>query len=202
MVEYSKAVYFCIFIYFTVCTFKDVYVQTEKQIPMTKVGLGTNIGPTLKFLYCYSCGYRKLFDDYANIIRQKYPDISVRGENYDPPGIQMMVAKTLGLSKIILVICFFFGINLFAKFGVETPNWWTWCMENKIYSSLMVFFLFNAIENHLVSTGAFEIMLNDMPVWSKLETGRIPQPPELFQIIDNHMMFHEDPSDVKPGFPK
>jgi hypothetical protein len=29
----------------------------------------------------------------------------------------------------------------------------------------------------------------DMPVWSKLETGRIPQPPELFKIIENHMHF-------------
>ena len=26
-----------------------------------------------------------------------------------------------------------------------------------------------------------------MPVWSKIESGRIPQPGELFQIIDNHM---------------
>ena len=25
-----------------------------------------------------------------------------------------------------------------------------------------------------------------MPVWSKLESGRIPQPPEVFQIIENH----------------
>ena len=39
----------------------------------------------------------------------------------------------------------------------------------------------------LISTGAFEISLNDMPVWSKIESGRIPQPGELFQIIDNHM---------------
>lgn len=29
--------------------------------------------------------------------------------------------------------------------------------------------------------------ITDVPVWSKLETGRIPQPQELFQIIDNHM---------------
>jgi len=26
-----------------------------------------------------------------------------------------------------------------------------------------------------------------MPVWSKLEAGRIPQPGELFQIIENNM---------------
>jgi len=27
----------------------------------------------------------------------------------------------------------------------------------------------------------------DEPVWSKLETGRIPQPNEIVQIIENHM---------------
>lgn len=32
----------------------------------------------------YSCGYRKVFEDYAGIISQKYPDISVVGANYDP----------------------------------------------------------------------------------------------------------------------
>lgn len=39
----------------------------------------------------------------------------------------------------------------------------------------------------LVSSGAFEISFNDIPVWSKLETGRIPSPQELFSIIDSHM---------------
>ena len=39
----------------------------------------------------------------------------------------------------------------------------------------------------VISTGAFEISLNDKPFWSKIESGRIPQPGELFQIIDNHM---------------
>lgn len=32
-----------------------------------------------------------------------------------------------------------------------------------------------------------KICFSDVPIWSKLETGRIPQPPELFQIIDTHM---------------
>ena len=29
--------------------------------------------------------------------------------------------------------------------------------------------------------------ITDVPVWSKLETGRIPAPNEMFQIIENHM---------------
>ena len=50
----------------------------------------------------------------------------------------------------------------------------------------MIFFIANAIETQLISTGAFEINLDGLPVWSKIDSGRIPQPPELFQIIDNH----------------
>jgi len=53
----------------------------------------------------------------------------------------------------------------------------------------MLFFLSNAIEGQLISTGAFEISFNDVPVWSKLEVGRIPSPQELFQIIDGQLKF-------------
>jgi hypothetical protein len=43
--------------------------------------------------------------------------------------------------------------------------------------------------------------LSDVPVWSKLETGRIPQPPELFQIIENQLQF-QTKVELKPGFAK
>lgn len=67
----------------------------------------------------------------------------------------------------------------------------------------MFFFLSNIIEGQLVQSGAFEITLNDVPVWSKLETGRIPQPAELFQIIDSHMQFTGRASiDFNNGFAK
>ena len=65
-------------------------------------------------------------------------------------------------------------------------GWYGSLLNNKLYACLMVFFIGNAIESQLISTGAFEISLDNMPVWSKIESGRIPQPPELFQIIDNH----------------
>jgi hypothetical protein len=47
----------------------------------------------------------------------------------------------------------------------------------------------------------FNFLFSDVPVWSKLETGRIPQPPELFQIIDNHFQFRTK-VEIKPGFTK
>ncbi len=74
--------------------------------------------------------------------------------------------------------------------GVDTPSAFAWAMENKMYACMMIFFVSNAVESQLVSTGAFEISVDNMPVWSKLESGRIPQPPELFQIIDTHLQMN------------
>lgn len=106
------------------------------------------------------------------------------------------------------------GTNIFGHLGVTTPSVWEWTQQNKFYACLMTFFLCNAIEGQLISTGAFEIILNgkiyllrflneylytfsnfqaDVPLWSKLETGRIPQPPELFQMIDNHINMANPP---------
>ncbi|GIY97538.1 thioredoxin reductase-like selenoprotein T homolog CG3887 [Caerostris extrusa] len=60
---------------------------------------------------------------------------------------------------------------------------------HSLYACLMVFFLSNTIEGQLISTGAFEIIFNDVPIWSKIETGRLPSPPELFQIIEDSSLF-------------
>lgn len=68
---------------------------------------------------------------------------------------------------------------------------------------MMVFFLGNMIESQLVSSGAFEISFNDVPIWSKLATGRIPAPQELFQILDSQILL-QDGSNVgkNPDFVK
>lgn len=105
-----------------------------------------------------------------------------------------------GVAKIILIASILSGYYLFGMFNQAEPSWYRWCKENKIYSCMMVFFLCNTIEGQLVSSGAFEISLNDIPVWSKLETGRIPQVQELFQIIRNTLQFTTDA--VTPGYVK
>lgn len=84
------------------------------------------------------------------------------------------------------------GQNPFTLLNMDTPSLFTWAQENKIYACLMIFFISNAIEGQMISTGAFEVSFNDVPVWSKLETGRIPQPGEMFQIIENQMKFKSD----------
>ncbi|XP_055386494.1 thioredoxin reductase-like selenoprotein T homolog CG3887 [Condylostylus longicornis] len=179
----------------------DVTAEIEKEIPLTK--LGQNVGgPTMTFLYCYSCGYRKAFEDYVGILNEKYPQITIRGANFDPPGFNLYLSKGVFAVKILLIVIVLTQFDIFGAMGQQIPSWWRFCHENKFYTCLMVFFVGNMLEAHLVSSGAFEISLNDVPVWSKLQTGRIPQPQELFQIIDSHLQFNQEKINDNPDFVK
>ncbi|KAH8410127.1 hypothetical protein KR009_006338 [Drosophila setifemur] len=166
-----------------------VVADGAKEIPATK--FGQNIAPTMTFLYCYSCGYRKAFEDYVNILSEKYPQIQVHGANYDPPGLNYYLSKIIFALKIIIIVSVVSAVSPFTFLGMNTPGWWSHLQANKIYACMMIFFLGNMLEGQLISSGAFEITLNDVPVWSKLQTGRFPAPEVLFQIIDNHLQFTE-----------
>ncbi|TNN01959.1 hypothetical protein fugu_011341, partial [Takifugu bimaculatus] len=71
--------------------------------------------------------------------------------------------------------------------GLDTPRAWIWSQENKIFSCLMAYFLCNMMETHFLSTGAFEVTLNDVPLWSKLQSGYVPNIQEIFKILDNQL---------------
>ncbi|KAL1422500.1 hypothetical protein MTO96_022094 [Rhipicephalus appendiculatus] len=118
---------------------------------------------------------------------EKYPSLLVEGDAYPPTTPRMQLAHALSLLKLALIALVLLGFNPFTWMGYPTPAFYTWMVGNKLYSCLMLFFVCGAIESKLVSTGAFEIYFNDVRVWSKIETGRIPSPPELFQIIDNQV---------------
>lgn len=168
--------------------------DAEKEISMTKFG---QHAPTLKVLYCYSCGYKKTFEDYVYILVEKYPQLNIHGANYDPRGFSLYLSKIIFVLKIIMIVIIISSYDVFGAFGQQTPAWWKHLVDNKLYACMMIFFVGNMLEAQMVTSGAFEITLNDVPVWSKLQTGRIPVPQELFQIIDSILQF----SDKKPEIP-
>lgn len=121
------------------------------------------------------------------VLSQRYPDIRIEGENYLPLPIYRHIASFLSIFKLALIGLIILGKDPFAFFGMQAPGVWRWGQENKIYACMMVFFISNMIENQCMSTGAFEITLNDVPVWSKLESGHIPSMQQLVQILENEM---------------
>ena len=71
--------------------------------------------------------------------------------------ISPQAAQVLGLGKILLIMFVLGSLNPFQFLGQTTLGWYSWLIENKMYACLMIFFLANAVETQLISTGAFEV---------------------------------------------
>uniref|UniRef100_A0A8C5KMK9 Selenoprotein T n=1 Tax=Jaculus jaculus TaxID=51337 RepID=A0A8C5KMK9_JACJA len=130
--------------------------------------------------------YRRVFEEYI----QRYPDIHIEGENYLPQPTYRHIASFLSIFKLVLIGLIIVGKDPFVFFGIQAPSIWQRGQENKVYACMMVFFLSNMKENQCMSTGAFEITLNDVPVWSELESGHLPSMHQLVQILDTEMKLH------------
>jgi selT/selW/selH-like putative selenoprotein len=109
--------------------------------------------------------------------------MAVIGENYSPGPVKASFAKALSIIKMALLICLLFGQNPFPFLNLRTPGIYSWALQNKMYACLMIFFFSNSLESYIISTGAFEISVDDVPLWSKLETGRIPSANEFIQML-------------------
>ncbi|VBB30819.1 unnamed protein product [Acanthocheilonema viteae] len=134
-----------------------------------------------------SCGYRQAFDEFSRYIHEKYPSMKIDGANHSPEVWKHVLAQIIGLGKIVLIVLIVMGQDPFASIGQPTPRIFSWALSNKVSSCMMLFLLSNTIESSLMSTGAFEIYLGDEQIWSKLESGRVPSPSELVQIVDQQM---------------
>jgi selT/selW/selH-like putative selenoprotein len=143
--------------------------------------------PPVRFAFCVSCGYRQAFDQFSQMLREKYPGIEIVGENFPPPPFKAIGAQVISFAKIGLIVMVVMGRDPFQSLGMPTPAIFTWMVNNKLSASLMLFMLSNAVEGMLTSTGAFEIYLGNEQIWSKIESGRVPSPQELFQAIESQL---------------
>jgi len=143
-----------------------------------------------------------VYQEYAQFLRERYPALNIEGGNYPPPPIRAALAQFLSVAKIAILIMIVTGQNPFAMIGWNTPNAYTWALENKMYACMMLFFLSNAVEGQLISTGAFEVSYNEVPVWSKLENGRVPSPSEIVQIVESQVRMNGGPGAGGAGMPR
>ncbi|KAL8595987.1 hypothetical protein ACOMHN_018299 [Nucella lapillus] len=141
----------------------------------------------------------KVFEQYAQALHDRFPGLLIEGDNFPPPPTKAFIAQALNVAKLVLIGLIVSGMDPFAFFNVATPSVYTWAKENKLYACLMLFFISNALEGQMISTGAFEISYNDVPIWSKLESGRLPSPQEMFQMVENMQMGASRPARSSPS---
>ncbi|CAF1086702.1 unnamed protein product [Rotaria sp. Silwood1] len=127
--------------------------------------------------------YRNVFEQFSEVVRTHYPNMIIIGENYPISSWKIFLTRILFIIKILLFICILLDQNFFLFLNISTPKIYLWALENKIYACLIIFFLSNSFESYLITTGAFEISINDISLWSKFETGRLPTNNEFIQIL-------------------
>lgn len=110
-----------------------------------------------------------------------------------------MVASVVSTMKWVLLGTVALGekVGIWQMLSMAPPAPYVWAQQNKIIACIGIFFSCNAVENAMIQSGAFEVELNGMPIWSKLKSGRVPQGSELFEIIENQMQLSGPPIDVK-----
>ncbi|GMR31869.1 hypothetical protein PMAYCL1PPCAC_02064, partial [Pristionchus mayeri] len=166
---------------------EENHIEVRDQPLFTGVGSTATDLPPLRFLFCVSCGYRNAFDQFSQFVREKYPHMQIEGANYPPVAWKTYVAQAINLLKMAGLISVVTGSNPLAVLGFGTPALLTWAHGNKLSACMMLFLLSNMVESSLMSTGAFEIFLGENQLWSKLESGRVPAPGELLQMIDSQL---------------
>lgn len=126
-----------------------------------------------------------MFEELSHIVIERHPDLQIEGDTYPPPAWRSYLAQFMMILKMATIVMTVCNLDPFPLMGLPTPRIVQYAHQNKVSFCLMTFFVGNIIEGQLLSTGAFEIYYNDMPIWSKLQSQRIPQPDELLQIITN-----------------
>ncbi|EIE21618.1 hypothetical protein COCSUDRAFT_56825 [Coccomyxa subellipsoidea C-169] len=79
------------------------------------------------------------------------------------------------------------GEQLFGALGVPVPELYQQYKDKRTGIVMGVWLLGNALQNQLVSTGAFEVYYDGQRVFSKLETSRVPSLDELIDLLETAM---------------
>ena len=86
----------------------------------------------------------------------------------------MLAVQVAGLAQIATIVLLVGGEGVFNLIGVHpVPDWYKTVAENKMLTFGAVW-MANNVAAQLVATGAFEIEVNGLLVFSKLEKGRLP----------------------------
>ena len=98
---------------------------------------------------------------------------SIHGANYIPSNHAVMIANVTSFLWIAGIALLLAGDMIFQTLNIPEPEPYKWMKNNKI----MVFiglFIMNNVGNGMMRTGAFEIYVNDVLIYSKLQTGHLP----------------------------
>ena len=120
---------------------------------------------------------RGYYQQIEYFIKTKYPEFNmgnIHGSTYPPTKMAETIAAISNLIWLVGIALLFGGSFIFKALGVPEPGYYIAMKENPVLS-FGCLFVINSVGASQLSTGAFEIKLDDVIIFSKLQTGRLPQ---------------------------
>lgn len=78
------------------------------------------------------------------------------------------------------------GEQIITALGRPIPPWYEKIKQNKWMYGIGTWFVGNNIQSSLISTGAFEVYINDVLAYSKIQAGRMPDMGIILQVFAEH----------------
>ena len=132
----------------------------------------------------------------AEFLQTHFEHLHVEGGNYPPPPVVEVLGHLLwALQALGLLWALLGGDRLLIMTGMarrdpQNPNrhifppWYYTIQESRVQIGIGLFLLAPQFLSKWTITGAFEVMVGDTLVWSKLQHGRFPTQDELIKAIE------------------
>lgn len=126
----------------------------------------------------------KNFRQLKQFLEVHYPELSghIAGEFYSPPYYAVLLERAIAFVQMFALACIFLGDSVWnlVPFLNGPPAFYYQMKENPMFGIGFCFFILPSIVQTFVVTGAFEIIVDGVVVYSKLEEGRMPNTEDVF----------------------
>jgi selT/selW/selH-like putative selenoprotein len=98
----------------------------------------------------------------------------VYGDNYPASQQNKIIAAIAQAIQMFLFVMVIAGETICQTLGIATPGFVRTLQESPWMYGFMIFMFGNNVQSALLQTGAFEVYVDGQLIFSKLETGRMP----------------------------
>lgn len=120
---------------------------------------------------------RGYYQQVEYFIKSKYPEFNmnnISGSTYPPTKTAETLAAIANIIWLVGIALLFAGSYLFKAIDMPEPKFYISMKENPVLT-FGCLFIINSLGASQLSTGAFEIKVDGVIIFSKLQTGRLPQ---------------------------
>lgn len=93
-----------------------------------------------------------MFEQYARLLHQQYPHLSIIGDFYPPPLVNQYLAGIISVIKMALILLIVLGdsVQIFESLNIQQPDIYIWAKQNKVNIRNILVFLSH---NHIYCNG-------------------------------------------------